>query len=234
MTFRQFLQEAGGQEAGKLELVKTDVQKAIEHANSIGNKDLDKEIPNFEKNYKKVQSLAKLGKTKRKDMPVITDRDVKALQYRLSKGFIDVNAPFDKEFKGNPFPEGLTGQKAKEWLEAGLPRHDKGKLTDDIVKVTKEKVKVGDLKPIQQQIYFDKSIKGIMEFGADSSREFFEKTNFITSSDLYIIDGHHRWLAANLIDPNMKVNVIKIDLPINKLLPMTKAYGDAIGNERNK
>jgi hypothetical protein len=31
----------------------------------------------------------------------------------------------------------------------------------------------------------------------------------------------------------MTVGALTIDLPIEKLLPMTKAYGDAIGNQRN-
>jgi hypothetical protein len=168
-------------------------------------------------------------------MPVITDRDVKALQYRLKKGIIDVRPPFGKHGSNgtDPFPEGLSGKEAKEWLKEGLPLYDNGSPTDDVVKIEKKKVRVGDLKPIQQQIYFDKSIDGIAKFGAKSSKEFFQSTFFIVSSDLRIIDGHHRWLASNLIDPDMMVTVMLIDLPIKTLLPMTKAYGDAIGNERN-
>ena len=38
---------------------------------------------------------------------------------------------------------------------------------------------------------------------------------------------------ALLLDSNMKVYVLEIDLPISKLLPLSIAYGDAIGNKRN-
>ena len=34
--------------------------------------------------------------------------------------------------------------------------------------------------------------------------------------------------------PKCKVNALQIKLPISKLLPMSLAYGDAIGNLRNK
>jgi hypothetical protein len=163
-------------------------------------------------------------------MPVITDSDVKMLQYRLTKGFVDVEKPFRGNNVQDPFPEGLQGQMADEWLKNGL---NDGSSSDDKVKVQMKKVKVGDLKPIQQQIYFDKSIEGIAKFGAKSSQSFYQKTFFITSADGYIIDGHHRFLGACLINPNMTVGALTIDLPIEKLLPMTKAYGDAIGNQRN-
>ncbi|MCK9574524.1 MAG: hypothetical protein WC979_01320 [Candidatus Pacearchaeota archaeon] len=229
--FEQQMFEAGGQEAGKLELVHTTLKSALAYANSIGW-DPYKEIPDFDKNYKYAQDLAKLGFTQRKDMPVITDADVKMLQYRLSKGFVDVHAPFrgNNASAEDAFPEGLQGKMADEWLKNGL---NDGSASDDKIKVQMKKVKVGDLKPIQQQIYFDKSIEGIAKFGADKSAEFYKKTFFITSSDNYIIDGHHRFLGACIIDPNMIVGALQIDLPIEKLLPMTKAYGDAIGNARN-
>ena len=52
--------------------------------------------------------------------------------------------------------------------------------------------------------------------------------------DNRIIDGHHRFLTTVLINPKIKVNCLKIDLPIRELLPLTLAYTDAIGNVRNK
>jgi len=56
---------------------------------------------------------------------------------------------------------------------------------------------------------------------------------FIMSKDLYIIDGHHRFLSGVLLDPNMQINALIIDLPIAKLLPLTLSYSDAVGNKRN-
>lgn len=119
-------------------------------------------------------------------------------------------------------------------MQSGLPKHDGGKSTDDVIKVKKAKVAVGKLKPIQKQIYFDKSIADVIKFGVSASNNFlFGKSFFIISSDNYIIDGHHRYLSSILLDPKGSVNALVIDLPIKTLLPLTLAYGDAIGNSRN-
>jgi hypothetical protein len=236
-NFKQYLNEGGGEEAGKMEIVKTSLEDArafaIKEFEKYG-RDLYTEIPNFDENYLRAQKAAGLGKTKRKDMPVINDEDVDELETRLKKGYIDINKPFDQttNYK-DPFPQGLSGKEAQHWLEKGLPTYD-GEKKDDVVKVTIEKVKVGDLKPIQKQIYFDKSIKATAQFGAKGTTDFLKSTNFIGSSDQRIIDGHHRWLSGLLINPEMKVKVVTLHLPIKKLLPVTLAYGDAIGNSRNQ
>jgi len=230
----ELLKEAGGQSSGKMELIKTPVDDARKYVVDK-NFDLDKEIPNFEKNYLYAQKMAARGWAQRKDMPVITDDDVKNMQYRLSKGYIDINPPHhDGWDKTNPFPQGLAGGQAEKWLKSGLPQHDKADLNDDVIKVKKGKVAVGKLKPIQKQIYFDKSIAGIIDFGVKGSKNFlFGKSFYIISSDNYIIDGHHRYLSSILLDPKGSVNALIIDMPIKKLLPLTLAYGDAIGNNRN-
>ena len=121
------------------------------------------------------------------------------------------------------------------WVNGGLAKND-GDAKDDIVNVSSESIAVGNLKPIQAQIYFDKSIKKISKDGVASSKNFMTSkfNNFIVSRDNRIIDGHHRFLTTVLIDPKIKVNCLKIDLPIRELLPLTLAYTDAIGNVRNK
>lgn len=235
-SFKQFIIEsAGGQAAGKMEIGSTNVKKAKKYAEdlfSANDRQLNDHIPNFESNYKIAQKNASKGWTVRKDMPVITDEDVREFQSRLKKGSIDIRMPHaDETDPKNPFPEGLTGKQAEIFLKAG---YKDGEKKDDVVKVSMKKVAVKQLNPIQKQIYFDKSIAGIAQFGAEASEKFMTTTNFITSSDYYIIDGHHRYLASMLLNPNMKVNCVVIDLPISKLLPLSLAYGDAIGNKRNK
>lgn len=233
-SFRQYILEAGGQAAGKLEIGNTSVEKAREYAEKLfrsNKKELDEHIPSFDENYRIAQRNASQGWTRRKDMPVITDDDVRNFQARLKKGMIDVNPPFaDETDEKNPFKGGLSNKEAEIFLSAGFKD---GVKNDDPVKVSSKRVSVKQLKPIQKQIYFDKSIAGIAQFGAEGSRKFMTSTNFITSSDLYIIDGHHRYLGSMLLDPNLKVKCLVIDLPINKLLPLSLAYGDAIGNKRN-
>lgn len=237
--FKEFLTEAGA-EAGKLELVKTDVEKAYAYAKVQFEKhgrDIDEQLPNFRENYIFAQQQAGTGRTKRKDMPVIDAKDVRDFQKRLLAGKIDVRAPYDKHDYTNsndPFPEGLSGDQAKHFLEGGLKFHD-GSKPDDKIAVKNPKITVGSLSPIQKQIYFDKSIGQIAKAGVDASRKFItgNNTTFVVSSDQSIIDGHHRFLSGILIDPRLKVNTIMIDLPIAKLLPLSLAYGDARGNKRN-
>jgi len=237
IKLKNLLFEAGGEASGKLELVSTSLKDAREYTKKGFEKkgqDIDKEIPNFDVNYKNAQNRASLGKTKRKDMPVISDADVRDLQTRLSKGYIDINAPFStKTNKNNPFPSGLSGKDAKKWLEDGLPTNDKADKSDDVVKVKRSSIKVNKLKPIQKQIYFDKSMNSTVKFGKESSLKFIKSSILITSSDNHIIDGHHRFLSALLLDPYLTVNTLAIDLPISKLLPLSLSYSDAIGNVRN-
>ncbi len=234
--FYESIMNEAGQEAGKLELVKIDLQTAIEAGKQIfesAGKDLYEEIPNFDKNFLFAQKQAGSGKTLRKDMPVIDDKDVRDFQRRLKNGNIDIHSPYAAETGKDPYPEGLSGKEAKEWMKNGIKRKD-GDHKDDIVNVINEKIAIGKLKPIQKQIYFDKAMKDTASFGADGSRNFLEnQTFFIVSGDNYILDGHHRYLASTVIDPKMKVNVVKVDLPIKQLLPLTLAYGDARGNKRN-
>lgn len=232
----RYFMEAGGAKAGTMEIVKTRVNIAKEYAEKLmdskGRK-LEEEVPNFDANYKIAQRLAKGGFARRKDMPVIDNRDIKLLQQRLKKGSIDINRPFaDNEVPNDPFPQGLNPQIGKDWITGGLRDGDP---KDDIVKVQMKSVAVGNLKPIQSQIYFDKSIKNVAQFGAEGTRDFSKsKKNFyVVSSDDRIIDGHHRFLSAVLVDPGIKVTALEINMPINKLLPMTLAYTDAIGNVRN-
>ena len=232
-------EKQGGAEAGKLEVLSTSLNIARSFAEkkfSANGFELDKELPNFDKNYTLAQRQAKLGFAKRKDMPVIDNRDVKLLQKRLSSGSIDINEPFAKnELPDDPYPQGLDQKTGKVWVSSGLAKAD-GDPKDDVVKVSNDRIAVGNLKPIQAQIYFDKSIKKVSQDGVDSSLEFLtsKNNNFVVSKDNRIIDGHHRFLTTVLINPKIKVNCLKIDLPIKELLPLTLAYTDAIGNVRNK
>ncbi len=224
--------------AGKMELDKISADEAYKYIDRLFKKrgeSVDEEIPNFKQNFNQVQKMVKKGKTLRKDMPVINQSDIKDLQFRLSNGYIDVTEPHAPFIKGNnPFPEGLSGKLADRWLENGLKRHDGATSDDDDkVKVSRGTIRADKLKPIQKQIYFDKSAGAIGKSGVETSKAFVKSRTFIVSADNYIIDGHHRFLSAMLIDPKMSVSVMKIDLPLNILLPMALAYGDARGNKRN-
>ena len=88
------------------------------------------------------------------------------------KGSIDIARPFAKnEVPDDPFPQGLDKETGKKWVNGGLAKND-GDKDDDKVNVKIKKIAVGKLKPIQSQIYFDKSIKNVSKFGAKQLKIF--------------------------------------------------------------
>lgn len=237
ISFQAYIQEkAGGAKPGSLEIEKLSLQDARKYANREFLKRgrvFEEELPNHDQNFQIAKQRASMGHTKRKDMPVISPKDIKVLQKALMSGTIDLQSPWsDDTDASDPFPEGLSGKEAENFFNRGLRIHD-GSKPDDKVSFKKMKVPVRKLVPIQEQIYYDKSIPMLATFGAKASRKFHQSTIFLTSSDFRIIDGHHRFLSAILVDPDVKVNAFMVDLPIEKLLPLTLAFGDALGNKRN-
>jgi hypothetical protein len=229
-------ESGGGQAAGEMEVIKLKSKEARDWAEKECKKydrDLNKEFPDFDKNFKFAQDAAGLGHTTRKDMPVIEEKDVKNLQRRLEEGYIDIKEPFAPETKDrkDPFPTGISGDMAKKWLTAGLRD---GSKPDDMIKVKSSNDKVKTLKPIQKQIYFDKAMSATIKNGRENTIKFLKSTTMITSSDKHIIDGHHRWFSGLICDPDMTMNTLEIDLPIKELLPLSKSFGSAAGNKANE
>ena len=86
--FIEFKESKGGAKAGKLELIKINLDKAKAFAEDIfkkNNRDLEEELPDFDDNFIKAQRIAGGGFAQRKDMPVISNNDVKNLQRTLKK-----------------------------------------------------------------------------------------------------------------------------------------------------
>ena len=96
--FLEYIEEVkGGAEAGKLEVLSTSLNSARDFAEKKFSKnglDLDKELPDFDKNYTLAQKSAKLGFAKRKDMPVIEPNEVPEAAKYMSKGLMDWAPPY--------------------------------------------------------------------------------------------------------------------------------------------
>lgn len=218
---------------GRLEMTKINVKQArafLDHH--------EFEVwPGFEKNFLKVQGVIRqCGATLRYDMPVIKKEDVATFMRRLKVGAIDIRAPFsDLTNPRNKYPQFLRGTAAKLFLKRGLASYDYD-AKDDIVKANWKRVAVGRQKPIQKQIYFDTAMSEVIPNGLKKSVAFYEgsKNKTISSCNDWILDGHHRWLAAYLIDPSINFNVLKVDLKIKDLRDLMLAYGDALGHPRNR
>lgn len=228
--FKKFLYEVSAQ-GNKMPISKTSLEDAMRYVRqNLPN--WDSEIPMFAENYRAAKKKCVIGDKERSEMPVIGRKFVKEFQQRLKNGMIDVNAPFSSAKNAkNPYPEGLDGEEAREWLQLG---HMDGDLKDDVINTSIEKIPAEDLFPIQKQVYFDKVINGFIKNGIESEREFFKSALIVASRDGFIIDGHHRFLGAMILNPSMRLNVLKVDMEIDELYKLALAYGDAIGSKRNK
>ena len=79
-----------------------------------------------------------------------------------------------------------------------------------------------ELKPVQSE-FSDEGVRKMMKTGgrpSDSAGK--DKKPLIVSSDNYIVDGHHRWLAAYNLDE--MVPIMKSSLPIKKLFQLVKDF----------
>ena len=209
--------------AGKYELLKTSYEDANRIADSYGLPPLSKD------NYSFAQRLfSSYGKTQRKDMPRIRTKNQLLLQKRLKQGYIDINKPFAPETNpSDPFPKGISKEQAKNFLVNGLKDND---INDDKINISLKGISATKLKPIQKQIYLSE----VFDLYRNQGNKYLKDSLFLCTSDLFILDGHHRFVAALLFNPSLKLKSLLIDLPINKLLPLLLTYTNAIGNAQNE
>ncbi len=102
-------------------------------------------------------------------------------------------------------------------------------LKENKVDVNKERVLASSLKASQAQLIGAK-VARIMSKGS------YDKGTIFVSSDNYVIDGHHRWAAAVGADAedglgNLKIKVVRVDMPITEVLSVSNAFTEEFGIE---
>ena len=139
----------------------------------------------------------------RDNMPQVMDKSVKAL--------LKSDKPGDKK-KG----EAAVAAGADPNSDKSILDHLLGGLKKSGVAVKETKLPAGKLKATQREIKAGKS------FGMADA---YYKGNFdpadeeiIVSSDGHILDGHHRWAAMLLADPDREMKVKQIDMPMREFL----------------
>jgi hypothetical protein len=85
-------------------------------------------------------------------------------------------------------------------------------------KLSNKMVAAHELKPIQKE-FSDQGVTKSIGKGLS-----LEQKPLIMSSDGYIIDGHHRWLSVINTKPKKKIPVIRVNVPVRKLLALVKAF----------
>jgi hypothetical protein len=91
-------------------------------------------------------------------------------------------------------------------------------LSDKGVKFFKKSLPIKNLKPAQKDLRTDVAAN-LMKSNPEKL-----KKPILISSDMYLMDGHHRWLALMFDNPSQKLNVISINIPGKKLLDIIKNF----------
>jgi len=170
---------------------------------------------------------------------VIDPEQLNLFQKSLMAGQLDVNRPYAKGRTELYSPKDLFGdtERAMQYLYLGL---QDGIITDDVVEAQMVRNSVGLLRPTQSQIWLEKLIRNIIQFGnpqEDGSGAYSQESMIVDktlaiSSDGYILDGHHRYGQVVLVNPGLRVRTLQINLPIRTLLKVATPYGNAIGNDQ--
>lgn len=232
-SFEEFITESGGDNSWRVEVHKTslpEARKVAEKVLSKHKKTLDDTIPEFDTYYKMLQSaVGKSFGVARRDMPVINDDQIAMFQKLLKDGSLDILKPFAKGKRLTDKDIQHLDDKS-DYITLGLKD---GATGDDKINAIVTSIPVKDLKPIQEQIFLDKVIAMIGQWGPAKQGGPVTKLTIIVSKDNFILDGHHRFACAMLSDPSLKLSALKVPLGIKELLDVTLAYGDALGNHRN-
>lgn len=227
----------------KLNVATTPVDEAYAYAKGEfekRGKRMEDYIPHFYESYESLQESCKTAiDVPRIEMPVIDPEQLNLFQKSLMAGQLDVNRPYAKGRTELYSPKDLFGdtERAMQYLYLGL---QDGIITDDVVEAQMVRNSVGLLRPTQSQIWLEKLIRNIIQFGnpqEDGSGAYNQDSIIVDktlaiSSDGYILDGHHRYGQIVLVNPGLRVRTLQINLPIRTLLKVATPYGNAIGNDQ--
>lgn len=153
-------------------------------------------------------------------------------------------AAWDKHIKGNQVRlvatknvrqtanESITIKKPDPSMTLGIPRKKMPQIAThhypELIQYLKQHggdfvqrtVSAKTLKPIQSE-FSDEGVRKMMRNKDKKSGTTRDKP-LIVSSDNYIIDGHHRWLAAWNLDE--QIPIMQIDLPVKRLFKLVKEF----------
>ena len=123
-----------------------------------------------------------------------------------------------------PLPLSKVNPKtAKKYTRSGDPKLDKS-AEDDVVNLQKGEFPVAALRPSQSSMNIGKAL-GMVISMLDPGNSFSAGGDLgaFISSDKYIMDGHHRWIATSMINPTLKIGGIVVDFPAKQLVPVLNA-----------
>lgn len=99
-------------------------------------------------------------------------------------------------------------------------------LQEQNIEVFKTRIKVGDLKPSQGQLEWNK-VRTLVKQGFE---RLSQGVPIFVSKDNVIADGHHRWYALKMLDPHADMPVWQVDMDILALVHLMKRFEDTQNN----
>lgn len=142
----------------------------------------------------------------------------------------------------------LTGTRLMSRDNLGIPRAEMPQIPTDKkgefvnlleqrgVGVSREEVQASTLKPIQAEISGTTSAQIMVRMLTSQepkNMQDFDGGAIVVSKDNYVIDGHHRWAAHVGLelggDKGHKMKILKVDLPHEKLIDITKKWNETLG-----
>jgi hypothetical protein len=227
---RDFVRAAEG--GFSLNMANTPLGKAHAYTAAVmmkAGKDIDEELPDFDRNYMMVQKALKKAKDiPRILMPVIEPHNMKDFHKSLKEGRIDIFKPWAK---GKLYtPTNLKpGKGGEEFSRLGF---EDGDSKDDVVGAKWTSIPAKKLLPTQSQIWLEKVAGNIANFGTPKQGSSVTDQTIIVSQEGYILDGHHRYGQAMIANPNLKLKALFIPVGIDLLVKVARSYGNSIGNEQ--
>lgn len=213
----------------KREIGTMPIEFALKYATKKLGFDLREQVPKFETRYADLQSLISThGDRGREHMPVIHWREVKNLQRALVDGHLDIRAPFNARIVqlAGWYPTGFDNPEIADlWRTSGL--YD-GAINDDKLDAEFVKIAVNMLTPVQAEIFFKKVVKKYCKHGLPTQNSVINARPLVISRNNEIIDGHHRFAALYLVDPDIEVAALRVDISTDRLLHISRSYGASL------
>ena len=94
--------------------------------------------------------------------------------------------------------------------------------SDDVITAEFKMVLPSALFPTQSTLVSEK-VLGMIQTGIKTPA-FLQDMKAIVSQDNAIMDGHHRWAAALVLNPKQEVNVLRMSLPLERLITVLNIY----------
>lgn len=94
-------------------------------------------------------------------------------------------------------------------------------VKDYDIKGKKKKIEVKKLAPGQNEIFLDEIIEHLLkkeDFVKKALKGKIKDDDILMSEDKHIIDGHHRWVSAFILNPDCKLKCTRINLPLKKAI----------------